>query len=592
MLAINGGQPMMMSLREILLAFLDFREEVITRRTLYDLNKARERAHVLIGLAVAVVNIDEVIQVIRHAPDPATARTQLMDRSWPAKDVAPLIRLVNEPQSSLTEDGEYQMTEAQVKAILDLKLQRLTGLEREKVANELEDLTNEIQEYLEILGDRDKLISVMRDELAEVKEKFATPRRTSISEEEFERDIEDLIQREDMVVTVSHSGYIKRVPLKTYRAQRRGGKGRTGAKTKEEDFVSELFVANTHTAMLFFTDKGMAYELKVYKLPLGSPTSRGKPLINLLPLDKDEKVTVVTPLTDEDRDNDELDILFATSHGSVRRNTLDQFTSIRSNGLIAMKLEDDENLIAARICKESDDVILASRLGQAVRFNIGDNVRVFSGRYSTGVRGIRLAKGDEVISMSIVSSPALDPDERDQYLKMFRASENGSPQFNPDIIDDELALDAERFNQLAAEEEFLLSVATRGYGKRTSVYEYRQTNRGGKGVTNMKLTEKTGDLVGCFPVRDGNQLMMVTDGGQMIRIPVNGISIISRHTQGVRLFRVAKGEHIASVAKIVEEDDETGPDEAAAVDEIHAAPGSEVADPDTVEPDTTSTESE
>ena len=555
MLALNKGRPALMNLKEILEAFVEFREEVITRRTIYELNKARDRAHILAGLAVAVANIDEIIALIRNAPDPQTARSQLLAKRWAANDVAPLIELIDDPEYPLSDDKTYQMSETQAKAILDLRLHRLTGLERDKIAAELREITDRIAEFLDLLANRDKLLTLLKDELTEIKDKFATPRRTMLIEAEFEADIEDLIQQEDMVVTVTHSGYVKRVPLSTYRAQRRGGKGRSGMSTKDEDFVTDLFVANTHTPVLFFTSKGFVHKMKVYRLPEGSPTSRGKAFVNLLPLDKDEAISVVMPLPEDENTWDDLDIVLATSHGTIRRNKLEAFKNIRSNGLIAMKLGDDEKLIGVRTCTEEDDIVLSSRLGKAIRFPL-DNLRVFAGRNSTGVRGLKLAKGDEVVSVSIVRHTDYTPEERSAYLKMASAL-RGQDEVELDDIDvDETILDADRFEEMAANEEFLLTVSNKGFGKRTSTYEYRAANRGGMGIATMKLTKKNGEVAASFRVDDTDQIMMVTNGGQLIRMPVENIRFVGRQSLGVTLFRVADGEKVVSVAMIREDDED------------------------------------
>ena len=515
MLALHDGRPQTLMLRDILEAFIKFREEVITRRTIYELGKARDRAHVLAGLGVAVANIDEVIELIRNAPDPQTAKEKLLAKPWPSKDIAPMIELIDDPEYPLNDDGTYQMSEIQAKAILDLRLHRLTGLERDKIGEELVEITDKIKEYLEILGSREKLREVLREELDEVKDKYAVPRRTDLVEAEFEQDIEDLIQREEMVVTITHGGYIKRVPLATYRAQRRGGKGRSGMSMKDEDFVSDLFVASTHTPLLFFTSNGIVHKQKVYELPLGNPQSRGKAMVNLLPLEKDEYISVVMRLPEDEDKLRDLDVMFATSHGTVRRNNLTDFKNIRSNGLIAMKLGEGEKLVAVKPCREDEDVLLASKLGKAIRFEVPD-VRVFAGRTSTGVRGIKLGKGDEVISMSII--------------RREKEGEDG---------------------------QSLLCVSSKGFGKRTYASEYRTTKRGGQGVTNMNLTSKTGkEVVATFPVTDDHQVMLVTDGGQLIRLPLNNVRNTGRATQGVTLFKVAKGERVVSVAWLIDEDDE------------------------------------
>ncbi|HNS43620.1 MAG TPA: DNA gyrase subunit A, partial [Alphaproteobacteria bacterium] len=548
MLALHHGRPQTMLLKQIIAAFVKFREEVITRRTVYDLNKARDRAHILAGLAVAVANIDEIIALIRNAKDPAIAKEELLAKKWPAHDVAPLIALIDDPEYFVDDNGDYQMSEIQVKAILDLRLHRLTGLEREKISAELNEITDAIKELLSILASREKLYDVMRNELVEVRTKYATPRRTEIIDSGFETDVEDLIQREDMVVTITHGGYVKRTPLATYRAQKRGGKGRSAMDMKDEDFISDLFVASTHTPILFFTSKGIVHRMKVYQLPLGNPTARGKAFVNMLPLEKDENISVILRLPENEELWDQLDILFATNQGSVRRNKLSDFRNIRSNGLIAMKLDGNEKLIDVKICRDDEDVVLATRLGRAIRFEVED-LRVFSGRTSTGVRGVKLQKDDEVISMSILKHVAATPDERNAYLKMasaLRGADEEGVEFEEGA---DATLSEERFKELQDKEQFLLTVTTGGFGKRTSAYEYRVTGRGGQGITNISLTDKNGNAVaGTFPVTDDHQIMLVTDAGQMIRMPVAGIRFTGRSAQGVTLFRVAGEERVVSVA--------------------------------------------
>lgn len=514
MVALDHGRPRIFILKDFIEAFVKFREEVITRRTIYELGKARDRAHVLAGLAVAVANIDEIIAMIRGASNPTEAREALLAKRWPVGDVKPLIELIDDPEHPVEEDGTYQMSETQAKAILDLRLHRLTGLERDKIGDELNVITDAIAEYLAILASREKMLDVLREELQEVKDKFDTPRRTEIVEAEFESDIEDLIQREDMVVTITHGGYIKRVPLDTYRAQKRGGKGRSGTALKDEDFVSDMFVASTHTPIIFFTSRGIAHTLKVWQLPLASPQSRGKALVNLLPLETGENVSVYLRTPEDEEVWDKLDIMFTTSHGSVRRNKLTDFQNIRSNGLIAMKLDEGEQLVSVKIAHESEDVFLASKKGKAIRFPV-DAIRVFAGRNSKGVRGMKLAKGDEIMSMSI--------------LKREVEGEEGHA---------------------------LLCVSEKGMGKRTLASEYRTIGRGGQGVVNMKLSDKTGDIVATFPVTDDHQVMIISDQGQMIRMPVKDVRTIGRATQGVTLFKVAKDEKVVSVAWLVEDEDE------------------------------------
>ncbi len=556
MVALHNGKPQTMLVKDMIKAFVKFREEVITRRTIYELGKARDRAHILAGLAVAVANIDEVIALIRNAKDPATARESLMAKPWPAKDVAPLIELIDDPEHPLNDDSTYQMSETQAKAILELRLHRLTGLERDKIAGELKEITDKIAEYLAILADREKLLEVLVEELREVKEKFDTPRRTELCDAEFEMDMEDLIQREDMVVTITHEGYVKRVPLDTYRAQRRGGKGRAGMSTKDEDFVSDLFVASTHTPILFFTSRGIVHKMKVYQLPLGTPQSKGKAIINLLPLEKEEKVSVYMRMPEDLDGLDHLNLMFATSHGSVRRNKLSDFANIRSNGLIAMKLADDESLVSVKICAEDEDVMLATKLGKAIRFPVTD-IRVFAGRNSTGVRGVKLKdKNDEVISMSILKHLDITPDERNAYLKA-ASQVVGSDDENFEYEETTLELSEERFREMLEKEQIVLTVSNKGYGKRTSAYEYRVSGRGGQGVTNMNLTEKNGgEVVATFPVTDSHQIMLVTDQGKLIRTPVENIRTTGRSAQGVTIFKVGENENVVSVAWLIQEDDD------------------------------------
>ncbi len=555
MVALHNGKPQTMLIRDMIKAFVKFREEVITRRTVYELGKARDRAHILAGLAVAVANIDEIIKLIRAAKDPTEAREGLMAKPWPAKDIEPLIELIDDPEHPV-EDGKYQMSEAQAKAILELRLHRLTGLERDKIAGELKEITDKIAEYLAILADREKMLEVLVEELREVKEKFNTPRRSELCDAEFEMDMEDLIQREDMVVTITHEGYVKRVPLDTYRAQRRGGKGRAGMATKDEDFVSDLFVASTHTPILFFTSRGIVHRMKVYQLPLGSPTSKGKAIINLLPLEKEEKVSVYMRMPEDPDVIERLDIMFATSHGSVRRNKLTDFANIRSNGLIAMKLADDESLVSVKICTEDEDVMLATRMGKAIRFPVTD-IRVFAGRNSTGVRGVKLKdKKDEVISMSILKHLDITPDERNAYLKA-ASQVVGSDDEDFEYEETDLELSEERFREMLEKEQIVLTVSNKGYGKRTSAYEYRVSGRGGMGVTNMNLTKKNGgEVVATFPVTDSHQIMLVTDQGKLIRTPVENIRTTGRSAQGVTIFKVGTDENVVSVAWLIQEDDD------------------------------------
>jgi len=558
MLALNMGRPQTFNLKQFIEAFVKFREEVITRRTIYELGKARERGHVLAGLAVAVANIDEVIQIIRNAKDPAIAREELMARDWPAHDVAPLIALIDDPEYPVTERGTYKMSEVQVRAILDLRLHRLTGLERDKIGGELSEVTDQIREFLEILGSREKMLTLLKNELVEVKTQFGVPRRTELVENFDEADIEDLIAREDMVVTVSNAGYCKRVPLSTYRAQKRGGKGRIGATTKEDDFVTDMFVASTHTPILFFTSRGIVHRMKVWQLPLANAQSRGKALINMMPLEQGENVSVYLRMPENPELIEQLDLMFATSHGTVRRNKLTDFANIRSNGLIAMKLEDGEKLVSVKICRSDENILLATRDGKAIRFEVED-IRVFAGRTSTGVRGIKLADGDEVISMSVLKSVEATPEERAAYIKRANALRGAEGGDEPeDNTGGDVTISEDKFKTMQAGEQFLLCVTDKGFGKRTSAYDYRVTGRGGSGITNMNLTAKNGKMVATFPVSNDQQIMLVTDGGQMIRTPVTDIRFTGRATQGVRVFNVDGDSKVVSVAWLTQDEAEDG----------------------------------
>jgi len=559
-LALNGGRPQMMTLKEMLEAFIRFREEVITKRTKFELTKARDRAHVLIGLAIAVTNLDPVIALIRKAPDPVVAREQLMERDWPIGDLLPLLLLVDEPDR-IGEGGVYRLSEIQARAILDLRLQRLTGLERDKIAAELHQVTDQIREYLELLESRDKLYALMRKELVEIKDQFATPRRTEIQDNEFEQDIEDLIQREDMVVTVTHAGYIKRVPVSAYRAQRRGGKGRSGMATHDEDFVENLFVVNTHTPVLFFSSRGMVYKMKVYRLPLGTPQARGKALVNLLPLSEGETITTLMPLPEDENAWATLSVMLATQRGNVRRNQLSDFVSVNVNGKIAMKFEGEDEgdrLIAVQVCSDEQDVLLATRDGKAIRFPVAD-VRVFASRSSTGVRGIRLAEGDEVISMSLLNAERISTEERDAYLRqrrLMRQQELGEEEATGEeeaAVD--MPLSPERFAEMAEREEVVLTVASSGFGKRTSAYDYRITARGGKGIDLMDLGRGDAKVAAAFPVKESDQVMLVTDGGQLIRFALSDVRMAGRTTRGVKLFAVGDGERVVSVTRLTAEEE-------------------------------------
>ena len=556
MIALNAGRPQLMNLREMIAAFIAFREEVIRRRTIYELGKARDRAHLLVGLAIAVENLDPVIELIRNAPNRPVAKEGLMGRTWDAKEIVPLIDLIDDPEYEAV-DGMCKLSEKQADAILDLRLHRLTGLEREKIHNELRELGGIIKELLSILASREKLYGIMRDELVAVKEEFSTPRRTTIEDVEFEHDIEDLIQREDMVVTVTNTGYIKRVPLSAYRAQKRGGKGRTGMNTHEEDYITNLFVASTHTPVLFFSNAGLVYKMKVYRLPVGSPQSTGKALINLLPLKQDERITTIMQLPENEAECENLDVMFATRTGNVRRNKLSDFVDVKANGKIAMKLDEGDTLIDVKICTDDQDVLLAAKAGKSIRFPVSD-VRVFSGRTSTGVRGIRLGKGDEVISMSVLRHTEADMEKRYAYLKMAKALRRSDDE---DVSDDieastTLTLSEEEFQKMQAEEEFILTVTDSGYGKRTSAYEYRITGRGGQGVTNIDNTKRKDSVVASFPVTDTAHVMLVTDAGKLIRMPIKDVRIAGRNTMGVIMFRLNDAEHVVSATCIEDYEDE------------------------------------
>ena len=573
MLAINAGRPMMMNLKDIISAFIAFREEVIRRRTIYELNQARNRAHTLVGLAIAVENLDPVIELIRNAPNPQEAKDALLAKAWPAGDVEPLVKLIDEPDRKV-ENGFYHLSENQAKAILDLKLQRLTGLERDKIHEELISLGEEIKECLSILASREKLYGIMRDEFVAIRDEYATPRRSKIEDIEYDQDIESLIQREEMVVTVTEAGYIKRVPLNAYKAQKRGGKGKSGMSTKDEDFVTRLFVASTHTPVLFFSSKGLVYKMKVYKLPLGSPTSKGKPFVNLLPLAEGENITTIMKLPENEDDCKDMSIMFATAKGNVRRNSLMDFVNVQSNGKIAMKLDEGDKLINVRICQEDNDIMLAAKSGKCIRFPVTE-VRMFVGRNSTGVRGIKLADNDEVISMSVLNHSDATSEERDEYqhissaVKRLQAERGDDCEIAPEESGVAMTvLTPEKYREMKEKEQFILTVTTTGYGKRTSSYEYRVTGRGGQGIANMEMSARNKEVASSFPIEDDNQIMMVTDGGKLIRMPVADIRIAGRKTQGVILFRTAENEKVVSVTWL---DADAGDDE-----ELEEETGSEV----------------
>ncbi|MEA3534828.1 DNA gyrase subunit A [Rhizobium sp. CC-YZS058] len=564
MVALNGGKPEQMTLLDMLRAFVAFREEVVSRRTKFLLRKARERAHVLVGLAIAVANIDEIIKLIREAPDPQTAREQMMTRRWPAQDVESLIRLIDDPRHRINEDGTYNLSEEQARAILELRLARLTALGRDEIGDELGKIGLEISDYLEILGSRLRIMTIVKDELAAIRDEFGTPRRSEIVEGGPDMDDEDLIAREDMVVTVSHLGYIKRVPLATYRAQRRGGKGRSAMTTRDEDFVTRLFVANTHTPVLFFSSRGIVYKEKVWRLPIGTPQARGKALINMLPLEAGERITTIMPLPEDEASWADLDVMFSTTRGTVRRNKLSDFIQVNRNGKIAMKLDEEgDEILSVETCTDRDDVLLTTALGQCIRFPV-DDVRVFAGRNSIGVRGISLGQGDRIISMTIVSHVDAEPWERAAYLKRAAAERRSMTGEDEEIalVGEEVTevgdLGNERYEELKAREQFVLTVSEKGFGKRSSTYDFRTSGRGGKGIraTDTAKAAEIGDLVAAFPVEDGDQIMLVSDGGQLIRVPVGGIRLASRATKGVTIFSTAKDEKVVSVERISEPEDE------------------------------------
>jgi len=556
MLAIRGGRPEVFCLVDIIRAFISFREEVITRRTKYELNKARDRAHILLGLVVAVTNMDEVVRIIRGAPNPAAARAGLLAREWPIGDIAQYIKLVEaiEDDTASLAASTYRLSEAQVKAILDLRLHRLTALGRDEIGDELKVLAVAIAEYLAILADRVKLFAVMHDELVAVRAAFATPRVSEITAASDGIDDEDLIEQLDMVVTVTLDGYIKRTPLSTFRAQARGGKGRAGMATKEEDAVATMFVTSTHNPVLFFSTAGKVYRMKVWKLPEGGPATRGRPIVNLLPaLDKDETITAVLPLPEDETTWGALSVVFATAKGNVRRNSMDAFANIPSNGKFAMRFEDDsaDRLIGVALLDAGDDVLLATRAGKAIRF-AADEVREFTSRTSTGVRGMVLKGDDEVISLSILHRVGTSSEEREEYLKFapWKGEKEGEP-----------SLAAERMDELALREQFILTVCANGYGKLSSAYEYRRTGRGGQGITNIDNIPRNGPVVASFPAAQADQLMLVTDQAKLIRLPLESLRVIGRGSAGVRLFNVAGKEQVVSAVRLADDGEGDDADE-------------------------------
>lgn len=558
MLALNGGRPEQLTLRKFLTSFIDFREDVVARRTAYLLRKARERSHILCGLAVAVTNIDEVVATIRSSADAAEARDRLMTRRWPAADILPYIKLIDDPTHTANEDGTYNLSEAQARAILELRLQRLTQIGVKEVTDELEELAGKIREYLEILGSRDRIMGIIADELREVKELFAVPRRTEIVDWSGDMEDEDLIEREDMVVTVTQSGYIKRTPLADFRAQKRGGKGLSGMQTKDDDVVTTLFVANTHTQLLFFTTDGMAYKLKTWRLPQGSRTSKGKAIVNILPIPSGVSIAAIMPVDRDETDWDDLQIVFATSAGDVRRNALSDFTNVKSNGKIAMKLPEGVELVNARIASEDDDVMLVTDAGRAIRFRTTD-VRIFKGRDSTGVRGIRLSNGDRVVSMAVIRHFEATPDQRAAYLKQRRLVAGVTEEAEATEEDEGNAntqLSQELYAEMSAAENLILTITAKGAGKLSSSHDYPVRGRGGQGVQAIDKAMRGGPLVACFPVEMDDQIMLATSKGQSIRVPVDGISFRSRSAGGVRVFNTGKDEEVVSVAWIADQGDE------------------------------------
>ncbi len=561
MVALNGGRPQIMNLLDMLQAFVSFREEVVSRRTKFRLNKARDQAHILVGLAIAVANIDEIIHTIRSSTDGAAAREALMKRAWPAKDVSALIALVDDLRHTVSTDGTYYLSEIQARAILELRLQRLTALGLQEIEAQISEIALKIKDLLDILSSRVRIMTIIKDEMIAVRDTFATPRKTEILDFVSDMDDEDLIAREDMVVTVSHAGYIKRVPLSTYRAQRRGGKGRSGMQTKDEDFVTRLFVASTHAPLLFFSSAGQVYKEKVWRLPIAAPQARGKALINMLPLDKNERITTIMALPEDETTWSTLDVMFATSGGTVRRNKLSDFSNVNRAGKIAMKLEGEEGIIDVQICTEHDDVLLTTAKGQSIRFEVTD-VRVFKGRDSIGVRGINLGSEDKVISLSILRHIDVSSGERAAYIKMSRAisGEASSEDMQADAEEtvEIAALNQERYAELSAAEQFILTLSVNGYGKRSSSYEYRVTGRGGKGITAMTVNDRNGTLIASFPVEHSDQIMLVSDAGQLIRCPVEGIRVAGRSTQGVIVFDTHEKEHVVSVERIPDEGSDQG----------------------------------
>jgi DNA gyrase subunit A len=565
MLALNRGRPMQMGLRELIACFVDFREEVVIRRARFELNKARDRGHNLVGMAIAVANIDEVIHIIRSSADPAEARERLVAKPWPAGDMMALINLIQDPRTVVLDD-EVRLTDEQARGILALTLSRLTGLGRDEIMNEASTLSGTIAALLELLSDRARIMAVVREELVEVRERFAVPRRTTIVEGDGDIEDEDLIPREEMVITVTHGGYVKRTPLSTYRSQRHGGKGRSGMATKDEDAVTRVFSASTHAPMLFFSSGGKVYKLKVWRLPLGTPTSRGKAFVNLLPIEPGETITSILTLPEDEATWDRLDVMFATRSGGVRRNKLSDFVQVNRNGKIAMKLDEGDSIVGVALCRaEENDILLTTALGRCIRFAV-DEVRVFAGRDSTGVRGIRLADGDEVISMAILRAVGATAEERAAYIRhanaMRRAASGegveveDAPAVEDEVEDEAVsalaALSPERIAELGAAEEQILTVSTEGFGKRSSAYEFRRTGRGGQGLLAQDLSRRGGRLAASFPVEEHDEILLVTDQGQLIRTPVTQIRVVGRNSQGVIIFRTTEEEHVVSVERLAD----------------------------------------
>ncbi|NGM52076.1 DNA gyrase subunit A [Caulobacter sp. 602-2] len=575
MLALNRGRPEQMGLRKLLEVFVEFREEVVVRRTKFELGKARDRGHVLVGLAIAVANIDEFIHIIRSSKDPAEARERLVAKAWPMGDMLPLVELIADPRSVQEDGGFIRLTDEQARAILALTLSRLTGLGRDEIGNEAEALAEAIRGYLELLSDRANIMAVVREELVEVKDKFAIPRRSQIVDGDADVEDEDLIVREDMVITVTMGGYVKRTPLANYRTQHRGGKGKSGMATKDEDAVTRVFSASTHAPLLFFTSGGKVYKMKVWRLPLGAANSRGKAFVNLLPIEPGETITSILTLPEDEATWDGLDVMFATRSGSVRRNKLSDFVDVRRNGKIAMKLDEGDGIVGVAVCNGDQDVLLTTAAGRCIRFSV-DEVRVFASRDSTGVRGVKLASGDTVISMAVLRSVDATPAERAAYLKHQRAllraanGEEGEEAPAPEETDEEAgeaSLTVERIAELGAAEEIILTISSEGYGKRTSAYDFRRTGRGGQGLAAQDLSKRGGKLVGSFPVDESDQILLVTDAGQLIRCPVAQIRVAARNTQGVTVFRTAADEHVVSVERLAEAGGDEGQDDASGADE-------------------------